>query len=83
MVTYIRVLHGSYFANPPEPAMLKTASDRFSDRSTNYIPYRSRPAINSYRRLTENWTDAICKNESKPTWAMGVLGGRKHMNELI
>ena len=38
-VPHSRVLHGSYFANPhpPIPAVLKTASDPFSNSSTNYI----------------------------------------------
>ena len=43
-----RVLHGSYFANLhlPVPAILKIASDPFSNSSTNYNPHPSRPTIN-------------------------------------
>ena len=69
------------FANPHPPvsAILKTASNPFSDSSTNYIPHQSRHAINSYQRPPRpRRPGASFINESKLAWGMGVLGGRKH-----
>ena len=70
IMTQTRVLQGSYFANPDPPVhtLLKTASDPFSDSSTNCIRI---PTPDPHPK--ENQTDAIFLNESKTARGIGVL----------